>query len=76
VREEHLDSQMTLAVVRCGVHLAEDHLEMGNPEGAEQAIEMNRRRRARTLAPGSVEQRPSRPEAEPEHAVLEMLILR
>ena len=38
VGEEHLDTQMIVAVVRCGLRLAEDLLETGYPEAAERAI--------------------------------------
>ena len=40
VGEEHLDTQMIVAVVRCALRLAEDLLETGHPEAAERAIRM------------------------------------
>ena len=40
VGEEHLDTQMIVAVVRCALRLAEALLETGHPEAAERAIRM------------------------------------
>jgi DNA-binding SARP family transcriptional activator len=40
VGEEHLDTQMLVAIVQCALRVAEDHLEAGHPEAAERAIRM------------------------------------